>query len=260
MPSSGVLLVASQKGMWGRFPSHGNTFIQVTMGGNITDQYITGLVMNPGTPSSIWDRVEGHGIFVSTDQGASFPANLWTSSNGGPTSYSFISLGVSSDGNTMYANIASSNGLGSSSPPTPEYCGPRSRRTPSIPPTQLAAATRSHPAPMQNPQLAYDQTLGVDLQDANLVYMGFQDLWLSQDGGDTWTDVTYDSTYATELMHVDHHALVFSPPSHRSSGRHPAYGWEMMAESGQGGCRRCLDQSQRHPHKTCSAASIRVAA
>lgn len=216
VPSSGVLLVASQQGLWRC--SDGITFTQITMGSNITGQYITDLDMNPGTTSPIWACVDGQGIFVSTDQGATFPTNLWTASNGAPTSYSFISLGVSADGNTMYANVASP-GLG-------VYKSIDAGQTWSditanvINPANFTRGGNTLPSWRQtlSPQLTYDQTLGVDPQNADWVYMGFQDLWLSKDGGTTWTDVTYDATYTTELMHVDHHALVFSPPSHRSAG------------------------------------------
>ena len=37
-------------------------------------------------------------------------------------------------------------------------------------------------------QLGYDQTLGVDPQDPNRVYLGFQELYLSTDGGASFAD------------------------------------------------------------------------
>jgi hypothetical protein len=217
VPSPGALLVASQQGMW--LCSDGKTFYEITMGG-VTGQYITDLDMNPGATSPIWACVEGQGIFVSTDQGNTFPTNLWTSSNGAPTSYSFVSLGVSSDGNTMYANIASSAGLGvfKSIDAGQEWTNITASAFNSANATRdgntIPIWRQITNQPGYGPQLTYDQTLGVDPQNPDWVYMGFQDLWLSQDGGSTWTDVTYNSAYTTELMHVDHHALVFSPPSH----------------------------------------------
>ncbi len=59
-------------------------------------------------------------------------------------------------------------------------------------------------------QFGYDQTVGVDPLDPNRVYLGFQDLHLSTDGG-----ATFHATPVTSgKVHEDHHVLVFSPPAH----------------------------------------------
>ncbi|MBI2333638.1 MAG: hypothetical protein HYU84_16050, partial [Chloroflexi bacterium] len=226
VPSSGTLLVATNQGMY-RSTDSGATFTQISMGSN-SGLYVTDLDMNPGTTTPIWASVWGKGIYVSTDQGATFSinSNLW---GNGPTgapaqdSYEFVSLGVSADGTTMYANAAAykdpsgntknltlwtSTNRGhtwSNITSNTEKAGNFARGKNIIPSWRQ----------IQECQCGYDQTLGVDPNDSNRIYMGFQDLWLSTDGGNTWTDVTYDSIYQNELMHVDHHALVFSPPSHQ---------------------------------------------
>jgi photosystem II stability/assembly factor-like uncharacterized protein len=60
-------------------------------------------------------------------------------------------------------------------------------------------------------QCDYDLTIGVDPQDKDRVYVGFQELWLSTNGGFSFSLVTSDQ------VHWDHHALYFSPSSHWGS-------------------------------------------
>lgn len=231
VPSSGTILVATNQGMY-RSTDGGKTYAQVSLGNN-TSVYVTDLDIVPSKPAKILASVSGKGIYVSTDDGATFPssANLWGSNvPGAPlqNSYQFVSLGVSTDGQTAYANasqyVASSNsspigfGLWKSTNGGGSWTNITSSTTL---PGNFKRGNNTIPnwRWMQNCQCGYDQTLGVDPQNANWVYMGFQDLWLSQDGGSTWTDVSYNSTYSSELMHVDHHALVFSPSSHWTPGQ-----------------------------------------
>lgn len=228
MPSSNVLLVGTQQGMY-RSVDRGDTFTQVAMG-DAPGGYVTDLDLNPGTSSPVWAAVEGRGIFVSTDQGATFGTNLWgNTQSGAPAAgrYGFVSMGVSADGTTMYANAASYTPPSGSVVPVAVWKSTDSGKTWSdittnaLAPGNYTRGSRSIPdwRRIANCQCGYDQTLGVDPQDPNRVYMGFQDLWRSDDGGQTWTDVSYDATYTNELMHVDHHAMVFSPPSHRTAGQ-----------------------------------------
>ena len=62
-------------------------------------------------------------------------------------------------------------------------------------------------------QCGYDQTIGVDPVDEDKVYIGFQELYYSDDGGAT----NFANISDTDI-HWDHHALVFSPPNHRTAG------------------------------------------
>ena len=69
-------------------------------------------------------------------------------------------------------------------------------------------------------QLGYNTYLFADPRDALTLYLGSRDIYKSKDGGDTWTNMTwnfYDSgqgfTYAPggSKTHTDQHALAFSP-------------------------------------------------
>lgn len=216
-----TLLVATYNGMF-RSSDQGKTYTQVSMGG-ANGLYITDLDMNPGTTSPIWASVYGQGIFVSTDQGQTFSNNLWSAGTSGAPAqgtYGFVSLGVSSDGQTLYANAG-----GYTDPNRNHFNLALWKSADGGTTWENITSGTTTPQPsipgwrqIQNCQCGYDQTLGVDPNNASVVYMGFQDLWKSSDGGNTWTDVSYNSTQTAELMHVDHHALVFSPPSHRQSG------------------------------------------
>ncbi len=218
MPSSGTILVATASGLF-RSTNSGGTYSRVTIDGR-TNDYITDLDIKEDG-SVIWACVNGRGIFKSTDGGATFGSNLWGSGHGEvPTSsYGFVSLGVSLDGQSMYANagLNPSVGVWKSTDGGANWTDISANATVNVP--GLSSWRQ-----VANCQCGYDQTMGVDPSNANRVYMGFQDLWLSEDGGSTWTDVSYshDSQYppySKELMHVDHHALVFSPASHRVSGQ-----------------------------------------
>src|SRR5262249_54725356 len=71
-------------------------------------------------------------------------------------------------------------------------------------------------------QCGYDQTLGVDPQDANRVYIGFQELYLSTDGGGSFGATASEpcvgasqlTAVTVRKVHWDHHAIIFSPQSH----------------------------------------------
>src|ERR1035437_106820 len=62
-------------------------------------------------------------------------------------------------------------------------------------------------------QSAYDLTIGVDPLNSKRVYAGFQQLWLSVDGGTTFLANAVTDT----KVHWDNHAMVFSPASHRAA-------------------------------------------
>jgi photosystem II stability/assembly factor-like uncharacterized protein len=64
--------------------------------------------------------------------------------------------------------------------------------------------------PGSQPWIGYDHTLGVDPQNPDWIYAGFQELQLSTDGGQTFAP----RAVTRGKLHWDHHALVFSPRSH----------------------------------------------
>jgi hypothetical protein len=217
MPASGVLLVATQHGLF-RSSDSGNTYAPIDVAG-YAGQYITDLdLQGGGNNPTIWASVNGIGIVSSTDQGRTFPAanNLWGTGHSGapPAGYGYVSMAASSDGNTLYASAALHSGLSTIGVWASTNAGQSwtditaNIVTPGILPWRQVA----------NCQAGYDQTMAVDPTNPQRVYLGCQDLWQSSDGGSTWKDVTW--TYANglpskELLHVDHHAFLFSPPSHR---------------------------------------------
>lgn len=68
-------------------------------------------------------------------------------------------------------------------------------------------------------QTDYDLTLAIDPQNDQLVYAGFQELWRSTDGGQQFE---YPAC-TWKHLHWDHHALVPSPPGHRTGAPTPVY-------------------------------------
>jgi hypothetical protein len=68
-------------------------------------------------------------------------------------------------------------------------------------------------------QCGYDQTLAVDPQDAQRVYVAFQEMFLSTNGGGSFSNITNGK------VHWDHHATTFSPPSHWGGGGAPTRLW-----------------------------------
>jgi photosystem II stability/assembly factor-like uncharacterized protein len=204
MPARDTLLVATNGGLF-RSTNAGQTFTEVSVGGS-TGAYISDLDLDTQDPANtVYAARSGAGIFRSTDAGQTFNnnANLWTGSNGGPTgSYGFVSFAQSttSSGNVMYADAAGSPfaGMWKSTDGGANW-------------TDISSAANSG-GRLNGCQCGYDQTIGVDPVDANSVFIGFQELWHSTDGGSNFSKVS-DSK-----IHWDHHALVFSPVGHRTNG------------------------------------------
>jgi Abnormal spindle-like microcephaly-assoc'd, ASPM-SPD-2-Hydin len=151
------------------------------------------------TGSTVYACVDGQGIFVSTDNGATFPTNLFSSPDA-PMSgtYNCVTMAQSTqpNGKTFYASVAAS--------PTSYaalYKSTNSGSNWSIAPGASSAAAASG-------QFGFNQTVGVDPQDPKHVYIGFEELWLSTDGGSSF------NLASAGKVHVDHHAISFSPSSH----------------------------------------------
>jgi hypothetical protein len=67
----------------------------------------------------------------------------------------------------------------------------------------------------EDKQSGYDFTLGVDPQNADLVYAGFTQIWRSLNGTTAATFAPCSTSAATQnMVHWDQHELVFSPASH----------------------------------------------
>jgi hypothetical protein len=204
LPASGVLLVAASNGVYRsidggqNFGANAPTFDD---GKPIITGYASDLILDSQSPATTaYACIGGQGVFKSTDAGVSFPTNLFTDPGAPAQPYAFISLtqSVQPDGQTMYASV---QGI-------PDYAGLFKSTNGGNNWSVLPAATPIG----ASGQLGYDQTVGVDPQDPNRVYIGFQELSLSTDGGTTFNSLPV----SRNKVHWDHHALVFSPGTHRS--------------------------------------------
>lgn len=212
LPSAGVLVVATSAGVYRSADggqNFGNNAPTFNNGSPVLNGAITDLALDTATASTVYAAVSGTGIFVSTDSGATFPAasNLFTSTNGAPTgALGFISFSQSTQPNnqTIYATAQG-----------PSFGLFKSTNTGST--WSKLNAANAPAAADGGCQCGYDQTVGVDPQDATRVYIGFQELWLSTDGGATFGG----SAVTSSQVHWDHHALRFSPQTHWGGGGAP---------------------------------------
>jgi photosystem II stability/assembly factor-like uncharacterized protein len=217
LPAPGVLLVATDQGLFRSIDggaNFGNNTPSFNNGNPIRGGFITDLALDTADPTRVYAAVNGTGIFVSTDSGATFPAgsNLFTATNGAPTTgIAFISFSQSTapDNQTIYASVQATSG-------TPRYAGlfKSIDGGANWTPQADAAARAAENGNGNGCQCGYDQTVGVDPVDANRVYIGFQELYLSTDGGANFGT----PAVSRNKIHWDHHAITFSPPNHRTGG------------------------------------------
>jgi len=217
IPSSSVLLVASSIGLY-RSVDGGQSFganaplfndwhpIPIGPGGTLTNQIsISGLKADTGNPSIIYVAVTSKGIFKSVDGGASFPTpNFLTAANGATDDLEIIRIAQSTSPNTltMYASVALNSSLTNG-------LKKLFRADLSINPN-TAQQWREICAPGITGQDDYDQTLGVDPQNADRVYVGNDDFFMATNDANPLISIGQD-------VHYDNHALTFSPPSHFNS-------------------------------------------
>ncbi len=248
-PAPGTLMVATNKGLY-RSEDGGDNFGNnlpfcnngnpVFVGGG-NDKRISGLSLDPLQPTTVYACVSGVGIFISTDSGASFSGqNIFdtprvfdaTTHPFDPTPFTDLILSQSShrngspDNSTMFVSVQHSPGYsfwGSSQYPIYRglFKSTDAGQTWHLKPEGAARANQDGAK-----QTNYDLTLGVDPQDPDCVYLGFQQLWRSDDGGDTFSTLTnvanntdgsttripVSCTYSQ--VHWDHHSIAFSPSSH----------------------------------------------
>src|SRR5260370_19406060 len=101
------------------------------------------------------------------------------------------------DGKTIYTSVAGPNDGSSLTLDKSTTAGSAW----SVAPGGAAAATGGY-------QFGTNQTVGVDPQDPKVVYLGFQDVWHSTDGGTSFVDVS------SSVVHADQQTMGFSPASH----------------------------------------------
>jgi hypothetical protein len=212
-----VLLVATDQGLY-RSGDGGRNF--GANGPGFDDRnpvlagFVTCLLPDAGNPSNaFYAGVYGVGVMKSLDAGVSF-TNLF-SNPGAPTSQPFGNLEIAQSESKPQELLVSLQ----YTPPVGDalFRGLFESKDGGANWSQLSNVDAA--AGDGFSQTWYDLTLGVDPQADNLVYAGFQELWRSVDGGrkfqypaSTWGQV-----------HWDHHALAFSPDSHRSGAPTPIY-------------------------------------
>ena len=208
LPAPDMLLVATDQGLFRsidgglQFGSNAPSFDN---GQPVLDGVISDLDLGTETPTTVYASVAGTGIFRSTDGGATFPTNLFGNPGAPLPPYDFIAFAQSTqpDHLRMYATVGGASAWQFAGLFRSDDAGAHWTLKP-------AAAT-----PGKSCQCGYDQTIGVDPQDPDQVYIGFQRLWQSTDGG-----ATFDSSVTFNMMqiHVDHHALAFAPAAHVRGG------------------------------------------
>lgn len=211
--TDGTLLVGSGNGLF-RSEDGGLTFGNnaaadnntATLTGNITD-----IDIDTANATTVYASVSNgggcpnnsggtSGLFRSIDSGETFPTNLFAPAAGTPpaTGRGYIAMAQgTTDPQTMYATVATGGGAWDGLYRTTD-----------------GGATWDNPAaantPATNCQCAYDQVIGVDPLDEDRLYIGFQEIWLSTDGGTTFAA----TAVSDHEVHWDQHAMYFSPASH----------------------------------------------
>ena len=212
-----VVLVASRQGLYRSVDgglNFGNNAPLYNNGGSVLGGFITDLKLDTTAAGTVHAAQQGNGIFRSTDSGITFPTNLFTTLNGAPdptTNLRFIWFDQSTapDNQTIYASVQGPSGV---------VCA-RGDNFVLSKSTDYGATWV--PLPQGNVratgnccQCGYDQTVGVDPVDPDRVYIAFQEMFCSNDGG-----LTFPSPACSrDLIHWDHHAITFTPASHRTPG------------------------------------------
>ncbi len=222
MPATGVLLAATTGGLY-RSLDGGNTFSQLpvipSQPGDLTDD----IHLDTQNPTTVRVSVDGNGIFVSnSDVTAATPptfTNLWTASNGSPLqnpvipggTIGYISFsqsttgGLNPAGQTIYASVQ--NDSPTQTPPS-NFLGLWVSTNGGSTWSNLPGANAAGAADgSKGCQCGYDQTIAVDPTTDQTVYLGFQEVWESTNGGTSFSA----SAITSGQVHWDQHVFLFSP-------------------------------------------------
>lgn len=211
LPARDLLIVATNQGLFRSIDGGQNFGANPPLFNDrqpVLTGFISDLKVDTASASTIYAAVTGSGIFKSTDSGATFPSPPFFSVASVPpaTGFGFIAFAQSTRPNnqTFYANV--DVGTGAASMFKSGDGGS----------TWTVVASNPFPGELQN---FYDQTVGVDPQDANRAYFGLRALYETKDGGAT--GLTPANRTDLNQVHADQHALTFSPQSHWSAGGAP---------------------------------------
>jgi len=228
-PAADCLLVATNQGLY-RSVDGGRNFGANTPLFNDRQPVVAGniccLFLDSATPASVvYAGVAGNsvdttgtalpklGLLKSTNAGITFPTNLFSNPGAPALPYrSFVVAQSQFDGATansaiLYASVQTSLQNG-----TPAYVG-FFRSLDSGATWTLLNSLKAVAAGNGFSQTNYDLTVGVDPLNSQRVYAGFQQVWLSIDGGNNFQP----HAITDSKVHWDNHALVFSPQTHRGT-------------------------------------------
>lgn len=186
----------------------------------IADAAVTGLALDTTSPAAkVWVALSGVGVFAITK--LSDATDLVVSANlfanpGAPPPGTFNDIAIAqgrksataptadqvlyasvqrlaADNTASFVGLFKSTDAGQSWNPTPAAGLP----------ARLGATGAD--------QSDYDFTFGVDPQDADRIYAGFKELWRSADATASFPEA---SSCGTLQIHLDQHAVAFSPATH----------------------------------------------
>ncbi len=197
-PITGTILAGANDGLW-RSIDEGDTWTQVRTGGDYYD-----VKWKPGSATRVYatkgDASQGNNIKVSTDDGLT-----WAIAGAGQPPSSSVSktkIAVSeANPNVIYAHYGSSQTYG----------------TLGIYRSTDNGATwqpRNTTLNISGGQGGYAVTIAVDPDDSERVIAGGIQLYLSTDGGVTFTETGAGTPLGDETaVHFDHHAAAWEPGS-----------------------------------------------
>ena len=183
----------------------------------------TSLVLDPTNSSRLYAAGGGE-IFRSTDAGAT-----WTLSTTASTGGCFAAVGTCSRISLAIAASSPSTVVAAAGDGTlwrTTDSGATWSMMGSPPPSLACANGVCVPIPpfvtnfcteMFSAQCGYDNVIAVDPTDPSIIFVGGQDLWVTFDGGASWTDVGGygGQSLAGGNIHADQHAVAFSPADHQ---------------------------------------------
>ncbi len=203
-------LPAPRRGVY-KSTDGGETWRQLTKGlpravDGTPDRSATDLVIDPGDANRLFVGFYAGGVWSTEDDG-----EHWSEVTGGlPTENTGrVALAIApTDGNRMYAAYESFE--------TGDVLG--LYRSDDGGATWAPMATPSPPPPGYDIvcQCFYDNYLRVSPTDPDTVFWGAIDLWRTDDGGLTWTNVARGEDDPVGRVHVDQHALAFVPGNSRA--------------------------------------------